>query len=154
MVRSTLAAEAYAMSETSEGMDWCRTIMAELLFPLTKEREKEAKMKGIMVTDAKSLYDVIVADRVNVQDRRLSLEASLLREVARNNVSVKWVRSEQMLADCLTKAGVDTTYLEVVLDSSEWTLGPDPRAPQGRKSRPLQTPAARPKDDEKEVVTE
>ena len=59
---------------------------------------------GALVTDAKSLYDVLAADKTNIHDRRLSLEASLLRETLTHGLKAKWVCSEQMLADVLKMA--------------------------------------------------
>ena len=51
-----------------------------------------------------------------------------------------WVRSEQMLADVLTKAGVDATYVKLVATSAMWRLGPDARCPSTRRNRSLRPP--------------
>eukprot|EP00959_Pyramimonas_sp_CCMP1952_P210816 4411520-Pyramimonas_sp.AAC.1 len=59
-------------------------------------------VKCIPVTDCKSLYDTITKEKTSMTDRRLSLEAAILRQ-SRREVSIKWAKSEQMLADCLTK---------------------------------------------------
>ena len=145
VVRSTLSAEAYSMSEASEGCDWLRTMIAEITNPAYTFRQYEEHMEnipGALVTDAKSLYDVLVAEKTNIHDRRLSLEATLLRETLTRGLVAKWVRSEQMLADVLTKESVDDKYLGQVVSTGLWTLGPDDRAPITR-SRTLRTPANR-----------
>ena len=91
----------------------------------------------VAVADCKSLYDTITKERVMLLDKRLSLEAALLRQ-SLDEVSIKWVKSEQMLADCLTKV-LPGGYARMVLTSNRWTLGPDPRAPSAR-ARKLITP--------------
>ncbi len=143
VVRSTLAAEAYGMGTTAEGLEWFRAILAEMKdvsVPHGPEcRTKPMLIPGALVTDAKSLYDVMVADRLNVADRRLSLEAALIRQQLKSNIQAKWVRSEQMIADCLTKSSVDSSYMREVWRSASWTLGPDVRAPSTRK-RALRVP--------------
>ena len=66
-------------------------------------------------------------------DRRLSLEAAILRQSLKE-VTIKWVKSEQMLADCLTKV-LPGGYARKIVTSNLWTLGPDDQAPsiRGRK---------------------
>ena len=54
------------------------------------------------ITDCKSLYDTLTKERVMLLDRRLSLEATIMRQTL-HQTSVNWVKSEQMLAGCLTK---------------------------------------------------
>jgi hypothetical protein len=102
---------------------------------------KPLEIPGALVADAKSLYDVMVASKLNVADRRVSLEAALIRQALAGNIAASWVKSEQMLADILTKAGVDPRYVTEVLKTGLWTLGPDPRAPSTR-NRPLREPPA------------
>eukprot|EP00975_Prorocentrum_lima_P021301 4485677-Prorocentrum_lima.AAC.1 len=53
------------------------------------------EIPAALVTDTKSLYDVMAADRINTQDRRFALEAALIRQVLHGTVQPKWVRSEQ-----------------------------------------------------------
>ena len=55
MVRGTLAAETYSMSETSEAMDWMRAVMGELFYPRREKREIGEKWKACLVTNGKSL---------------------------------------------------------------------------------------------------
>ena len=57
-------------------------------------------------------------------------------------MKIKWVKSEQMLPDWLTKIGVDTTFLDTELVEGRWTLVPDDRAPSTRL-RALVTPSER-----------
>eukprot|EP00972_Heterocapsa_arctica_P076256 11250539-Heterocapsa_arctica.AAC.1 len=66
-------------------------------------------------------------ERVLLTDKRLSMESAILRQ-ALDNVVIKWVKSEQMLSDCLTKV-LGGQYTRMALESCSWTLGPDSRAP-------------------------
>eukprot|EP00959_Pyramimonas_sp_CCMP1952_P099111 2071762-Pyramimonas_sp.AAC.1 len=87
----------------------------------------------IPVTDCKSLYDTVTKEKISMTDRRLSLEAAILRQSPKEN-SIKWVKSEQMLADCFTKV-LPGGYARKIITPNLWTLGPGDRAPsiRGRK---------------------
>ena len=47
-----------------------------------------------------------------------------------------------MLADVLTKQGVDSEYIKEVAESSMWCLGPDSRCQPSRRGRKLAGPLA------------
>eukprot|EP00959_Pyramimonas_sp_CCMP1952_P473841 9502433-Pyramimonas_sp.AAC.1 len=66
-------------------------------------------------------------------DRRLSLEAAILRQSLKE-ASTKWVKSEQMIADCLAEV-LPGGYARKAVISNLRALGPDDRAPpiRGRK---------------------
>eukprot|EP00959_Pyramimonas_sp_CCMP1952_P412508 8644280-Pyramimonas_sp.AAC.1 len=57
-------------------------------------------VKCISATDCNSLLGAIAKDRASMTDRRLPLEAAMLRQSLKE-ASIKWDKSEQMLADCL-----------------------------------------------------
>ena len=84
------------------------------------------------MADAKSLYDILVAEKAMLADRRSSPETALLRETLKSNRKINWVKSEQMLADRSITMGADTTYLDTVLVEGGWTLGSDHKAPSMR----------------------
>ena len=149
VVRSTSAAEACSMGETMELCSWVRGLADEMLNysgapppSASVLTVPTSRLPVSLVTDARSLYDVLTQDAANVSDKRLSLEAALLRHaIAHENIRMHWVRSEQMLADGLTKDSVDTQYLMTVLLDVAWMLGPDHRAPRARKGRALVPPS-------------
>ena len=136
VVRSTLAAEAYSASEASESLDYTRALLAEALdpsFTVRNWQECAARIPGVAVTDCKSLFDVIATDLPKVADRRLALECMILKGL--ENVTFKWVPSQQMLADALTKdVGFEILdYFSKVRRDMLLTFGPDDRAPVGRR---------------------
>ena len=61
----------------------------------------------------------------------------------KHNFTTKWVKSEQQLADMLTKelSGKNSTYARIVFESNQWTCGPDDRCVSTR-GRKLKTPDA------------
>ena len=61
----------------------------------------------------------------------------------KHNFTTKWVKSEQQLADILTKelSGKNSTYARIVFESNYWTCGPDDRCVSTR-GRKLKTPDA------------
>lgn len=135
VVRSTLAAEAYSASEASESMDFIRAMVAEIKNPEFEHRhwlEEAAQIRGLLIADRKSLFDVVATDLPKVSDHRLALECMILKEL--KNVGHKWLPSQQMIADGLTKeiAPEGTAYALTVRETGLWTCGPDSRAPKGR----------------------
>ena len=86
VARSTLAPESYSLSETSEAVDWTRAVMGELLCPECEQWCVFEKQRACLVTDAVSLYNVLIAEKATLPDRRLSLEAAMLRETMKGQV--------------------------------------------------------------------
>jgi len=91
------------------------------------------RIPALAITDCRSLYDVAGTDLPRVSDRRLALECTILKEI--KNLTFKWVPSQQMFADALTKEthGEVIEYSLAVRKSMLWCCGPDNRAPPGRK---------------------
>ena len=69
-----------------------------------------------LATDCRSLYDLCVKDGSMPQERRVALELNDVREgIADFGDSIRWVPTDHMLVDCLTKcmdAGVMIKYLK------------------------------------------
>ncbi len=93
-----------------------------------------------MVTDARSLHDCLGKETGATRDRRLRLEVNLIRSTA--NLRARWISSEQMIADHLTKeVGQEVhDYAREVVESGKWCLGEDSRAPPTKRGRALQQP--------------
>ena len=152
VVRSTLSAEAYSCSEALDALSWLRATILEVLhgdLDMRHYKEHLHRVPGVTVTDCRSLYDCMKSERVLLSDRRLSLEAAIIRQSLQEGVECKWVPSEQQLADALTKAlhRKGLAYLNDVLYSNKWTLGPDPRLPETSRSRKLESPEEKPKPE-------
>lgn len=149
VVRSTLAAEAYSMGDAVDSVEHLRTFLAEGLCPGfdKKNREEYAEMiDAAVVTDARSLYEAVVKEGTGVKDKRVRLEVNLIKQT--KNLKVRWTRSEQMVADHLTKevSGEIENYAHQVRESARWTLGFDPRAPASTRKRDLAPPEIDPEE--------
>ena len=152
VVRSTLSAEAYSCSEALDALSWLRATILEVLhgeLDMHHYKDHLHRVPGVTVTDCRSLYDCMKSERVLLSDRRLSLEAAIIRQSLQEGIECRWVPSEQQLADALTKAlhRKGLAYLNDVLYSNKWTLGPDPRLPETSRSRKLEIPETKPKED-------
>ena len=114
VVRSTLSAEAYSCSEALDALSWLRATILEVLhgdLDMRHYKEHLHRVPGVTVTDCRSLYDCMKSERVLLSDRRLSLEAAIIRQSLQEGVECKWVPSEQQLADALTKALIEKAWL-------------------------------------------
>ena len=77
---------------------------------------------GLMITDCKSLYDLITKTAVpNCQEWRTTIEVMLLKEQSREHTQCRWVSTAIMLADCLTKV-MDSTFLRTVLQLGKFRI--------------------------------
>ena len=80
------------------------TILSEILYN-TKQVPVEA------FTHCYSLYEAAHSTTA-VTDKRLRIEIAILREgLSRKEFTLQWVKTEEQLADCLTKRGCDPRKL-------------------------------------------
>lgn len=106
VVRSTLSAEAYSCSEAMDSLNFLHGTLCEMLQPQANPKEYANKLHtipGVCVTDCRSLDDCLHSERTLLSDKRLSLEAAIIRQSLSANLGIHWVSTEQQLADCLTK---------------------------------------------------
>ncbi|CAK8996137.1 Retrovirus-related Pol polyprotein from transposon RE1 (Retro element 1) (AtRE1) [Includes: Protease RE1 [Durusdinium trenchii] len=123
VVNSTLAAEAQSMSRGLQELAWTVTVYNEMVqkdFDLQRWHEEAQKrrlvamshdganeklQKSLCLVDAKSLFDHLVKTTVgSTEDRRTAIEMQCIRQLMQEvGATVKWIRHEQMLVDCLTK---------------------------------------------------
>lgn len=104
VVESTLSAEAYSCTEALDALNRTRTVMVDMTLASSSAATMGMPVDdvGAIVTDCRFLWDCVTMERVNLTDRRLSLEAALLRQECQS-CEIKWVKSEQQLADVLSK---------------------------------------------------
>ena len=121
-VRSTLAAEAYAVSE---GVEWCqvlRYILLELAQPpkgtgsgsVLQQISKIRDSYPVTVhTDSDNLTKSCRFDSGAVKDKRLRIVIAMLREVLEIEpwTKILWISTNRMFADALTKIDSPLTFL-------------------------------------------
>jgi len=112
VVRSTLAAEAYAISEALELGQLIVQLLAEINFksvdgqlPVIKQIENsENRCPLVVCTDSNNLFTVMPKDTTTVADKRLRIVIAALRQsFSDNKTQLKWISTKKMLADPLTK---------------------------------------------------
>ena len=126
VVGSTLSAEAAALSNTVDRLLWLRMLWAWIQNPDCEWSNPEAVLsqenKSAVVTDCRSMYDILTRTAVpSCSEHRTTIECLLIRERLKANCDVRWVSSQAMLADCLTKT-MDSTTLRECLRTGAYSL--------------------------------
>ena len=126
IVRSTLGAEAAALSNTVDRLMWIRLLWAWIRNPncdwAHPERLLKTENTSALVTDCKSAYDLLTRTALpQCAEHRTTVECLLIRERLQENCRVRWVSSQAMLADCLTKT-MDSQVLRTCLKTGRYTL--------------------------------
>ena len=112
VVRSTLAAEAYAVPGGIETAQFLRHVILELLQPPrpgTSVLQAVSKIHGripiVCCTDSDNLEKSIESDSGGTKDKRLRIVVAMLREVVEIEpwVKILWINTQRMVADPLTK---------------------------------------------------
>ena len=108
VVKSTLAAETLALIEAAEAAVFISRVISDLL--------NCVNLKIQCFVDNKSLVDALHSSH-RVEDKRLRIDIAVLQDMlSREEVtSVKWVNTEDQLANCLTKRGASSLRLLEVL---------------------------------------
>jgi hypothetical protein len=125
VVKSTLAAEAAALSEAQDQLEYARVLFMQMLGKVEGRNWQEAlKMPGYLVMDAKSLYDSLMKPGSTPKEKRVSLDLAAIQEaLARETDFARWTPTRHMLADVLTKAMTKVLpYLEYVLSRGKLSL--------------------------------
>ena len=141
--RSSLAAEAQALSEADQELMYTRLQWSEFCgFPidLKDTASSVSRIKGAVVIDAKALFDVLQKRDLNsagggLRDKFSFLEVlCLLESLEKHQTDVKWVHSEIQLADALTKP-LPHGVLQKVLIEGKWRLTFDPNFASSKRLR-------------------
>ena len=126
VVRSTLSAEAYAMSTSLDKLNWISCMWGYIVDPKFCWQKPEASLKtlrkALLITDCKSLFDLVTKLATpNCQEWRTTVEVMLIKQQAQDNAECRWVSTAIMLADCLTK-NMDSQFLRKVLSLGRFRI--------------------------------
>ena len=127
-VRATLAAEAASAAKAFDRGAFARVMLHEIEYGWTHMWERmspddcrlhqswEAMCKAIpfaLATDCKSLYDVCTKNGSMPEERRVALDLLDVREsIEEMGDKIRWIPTDHMLVDCLTKAMPPDAMLE------------------------------------------
>ena len=140
--RSSLSAEAQACSVAVDEMMLLRTMLSLMLDPRQDPKVPATATwvgEAAVVVDAKALYDALKLPGFNSQhDKRTGIEIICIQEeLERQEAKVRWVSSEMMLADGLTKIGARQSMVEK-LASGKICLHFDPNFLAAKKKTPAE----------------
>ena len=132
VVRSTLSAEAYAMSSSLDKLTWIRCMWGIVIDPTFQWQKPEKVLqslpKALLVTGCKSLYDLMTKLAVpNCQEWHTTIEVMMLREQSGEHSICRWISTAIMLADALTKP-MDASFLRQVLWVSRFRIFDEEKA--------------------------
>ena len=116
-VVSSLAGEALAMVAMIGEIVYTKTILSQIFGDSVKT------IPVILFTDCKNLHDAIYSTCL-VEDSWLIPDIAVIQESLEQGTvtCVRRVRSKEMLADCLTKAGASADQLMHVLQTGQFCL--------------------------------
>ena len=126
VVRSTLGAEAAAISNSVDRLMWIRLLWAWLSNPECAWHQPMKALaqetQEVLVTDCKSAYDLLTRTAIpQCNEHRTTIDCLVVRERLKENCTVRWVASQAMLADCLTKT-MDASVLRECLKTGRYAL--------------------------------
>ena len=108
VVRSTLAAEAASLSTALDRQLYVRLVLEALLHgepETTPCWRNQLRVPGLMVVDAKSLFDHLSTTGSIPKERQVMIDLLAARELVESGaVDIKWVPTTHMVADMLTKS--------------------------------------------------
>ena len=131
VVNSTLSAEAQSMSGASSMCEWLSLLLAEMRDgPCCAQSLWHAPNRPpcILITDCKSLFDHLKSPSApSLDDRRTSIDIVIIREsVRRMSASVRWIPTDRMLADGMTKEAADALdLLRACMRSGKYQVSPE-----------------------------
>ena len=132
--RSSLAAETQALSEAEQELMYLRAEWRELLgddVDLRHPEEAVKKVRGVLVTDAKALYDALMKGELqtsacNFKEKYTGLEVlGLIENLQRQGTTLRWVNSAAQLADGMTKVSAQDRVRQFLEKGQIWNLAYD-----------------------------
>ena len=120
VVRSTMAAESAALSKAFDRQLYLRLMVETILYDQPEIHDTDwrvgLRVPGILVTDAKSLYDNLQKEGSLPTERQTLLDVLVAKDlVERKCITVRWLPNAHQFADFLTKATVATDSLQTFL---------------------------------------
>ena len=132
VVRSTLAAEAYSVSEAVEEAQWLRSVLAEMWpsVPTSLPRslrivEMDSLRRPIVTLSVSfNLCQAVKSDKGTGSDKRLRIVTAMLRQVfcGAQGATLAFVTTATMLADALTKALVHCPSLLATMNARRYVF--------------------------------
>ena len=154
IARSSLSAEIQAFSIAEEELMYCRLEWLEMNgidLPVRDPASIVKQSPGILVTDAKSLYDIVkkgpqTTSGLGLKEKYSVLDMlSVFQRLSKCQTVTRWVHSESQLADAMTKPLANSSLTRALI-SGTWTLVHDENFTSSKNLRKRAKMPAPPKD--------
>jgi hypothetical protein len=126
---STLGAELLSLSRGLAEARWVRSMWCEANnaeYKLQNDLDWSLKIPIVAAVDCKPVYDHAKSDTVSIKDKRMAIEMLLLKsDIQKHNISLRWMATQQMIVDVLTKLGAPMTLFRKVLSEAQFVLVED-----------------------------
>ena len=134
-----MAAESAALSLAEDRHLYARLLMETLLEgepDYGPDWRHRLKMPGIMVTEAKSLYDHLNATGSIPKERQTLIDLLVVRDLIDNNaLKLLWVPTTHMMADVLTKSMKLTDVMHKFYHQGRFSLVKNQEEADGEEHR-------------------
>ena len=125
-VSSTLGAELLTMSRAIAEAKWMRSMWTEITcqnYTLESDGLRSLRTPITLMIDSKPAYDHLHGQAMSIKDKRLAIEMLLVKQdVEKENIEARWIPTDQMLVDSLTKVGAPMCLLRRVLKEGRFVL--------------------------------
>ena len=125
-VASTLGAGLLSLSRTIAETTWIRSLWTEAVcknYTLETDKMKSCQTPIVIAVDCRPAYDHLNNQVMTIKDKRLAIEMLLVRQdVESEGIEVRWVPTDRMLADALTKIGAPAELIRRVLQEQKMIL--------------------------------
>ena len=123
---STLGAELLSLSRGLAEARWIRSMWCEAMnadYELRRDHQWSCRIPLTAVIDCKPVYDHAHSETVSIKDKRMAIEMLLLKEdIAKYNISLRWMATKQMIVDVLTKKGAPMNLFRKVVQQGKFVL--------------------------------
>eukprot|EP00435_Cladocopium_sp_Y103_P029630 s49_g7.t1 len=144
VVSSTLAGEAQCFSSASGISEWCMLILSEGLdgpFSLQDVDDVLLRRSPIGMSDCRSLYDhlITLGNGGTLEDKRVAIDIAVIRQsIVRSSLQPRWVPTDRMVADGLTKdRGEPLDLLRSVFRNAKYQLADEQQVLDRKKEERL-----------------
>lgn len=139
--RSPGSAEARAAIDAEDSMYMLRFQWAEILGYTANVHDIDTHVKmvgGVLITDSRNVYDRVLKPYITPKgaQKRIDLELLTLKESQNHtNLKIRWVNSQAMLANSITKRGEDFQMCRFVQLGQSWRIIHDDNMFSGKKRK-------------------
>ena len=139
--RSPGSAEARAAIDAEDAMFMLRFQWAEILGNTVDLHDIDKHVKtvgGVLIPDSRNVYDRVIKPYITPKgaQKRIDLELLTLKESQNHtNLQIRWVNSQAMLANSITKRGEDYQMCRFVQLGQTWRIIHDDNMFSGKKRK-------------------